>query len=287
MFSRLLKHEWKASAGLLGILSLAIFGIGVAGTVILRVLVNYEIERDLLSTDATMLEILATAAMGMFLFFSVIALSVYLIAVQFILLYRFYKNKFTDEGYLTFTLPVKTTQIFWSSFVNIFLWLLIAVAVVAVIVFMAVLFGTGTDSLINTDVFKGMSEVFDIFSDMTWADIFGEAEEVIYVVLMVLQLLVTPFYALFIPMCCITMGAVLAKKHKILAAFGMYYAVNFVVGIISSVATIVPSLFLLGNGNEELYLMVSSGVEVFVTAALTLCSYFLTIHLMKRKLNLP
>lgn len=287
MFSRLLKHEWKASAGLLGILSLAIFGIGAAATVVLRVLIGQIDRFELLSREATTLEILATTAMGMFLFFSVIALSVYVIAVQFILLYRFYKNKFTDEGYLTFTLPVKTTQIFWSSFVNIFLWLLIAAAVVIVIVCMALLFGTGTDSLINTEIFKGLSEFFELFSDMTWADIFGGTEEVIYVVLMVLQLLVTPFYALFIPMCCITMGAVLAKKHKIQAAFGMYYAVNFVVGIISSVATIVPSLFLLGNGNEELYLLVSSGVEVFVTAALTLCSYFLTIHLMKRKLNLP
>lgn len=286
MFSRLLKHEWKANAGLLGILSLAIFGIGIVATVVLRILVNQE-GLDLFGTDAFPLEVMATAAMGMFLFFSVIALSVYIIAVQVILLYRFYKNKYTDEGYLTFTLPVKTSEIFWSSFVNMLLWLLIAGAVVAVIVCMALLFGTAQEGLINTDIFGYLSEMAEIFSDLTWADLFEEGESVIYAVLMLLQLLVTPFYALFIPMCCITMGAVLAKKHKILASFGMYYAVNFVVGIITSVATIVPSLFMLGNGSEDVFLLASTGIEVFVTLALTLGAYFLTIHLMKHKLNLP
>lgn len=287
MFSRLLKHEWKANAGLLGILSLAIFGIGIAATVVLRVLVNHEGKLDLFGADASALEVLATAAMGMFLFFSIIALSVYVIAVMFILLYRFYKNKFTDEGYLTFTLPVKTSEIFWSSFVNMLLWLLIAGAVVAAIVCMAVLFGTGTDSLINTDMFQYVAEIFEAFREVTWADIFNEGEHVIYAVLMGLQMLVTPFYALMIPMCCITMGAVLAKKHKILASFGMFYAVNFVVGIITSVATVVPSLFMLSSGNEQLYLLLSSGIEVLITLTLTVSSYFLTIHLMKHKLNLP
>ena len=287
MFSRLLKHEWKANAGLLGILSLAIFGIGIAATVVLRILVNQEGRLDLFGADGFPLEVMATAAMGMFLFFSIIALSVYIIAVQFILLYRFYKNKFTDEGYLTFTLPVKTSEIFWSSFVNMLLWMLIAGAVVAVIVCMALLFGTAQEGLINTDIFGSLSEMAEIFSDLTWADLFEEGQSVIYVVLMVLQLLITPFYALFIPMCCITMGAVLAKKHKILASFGMYYVVNFVVGIITSVATIVPSLFLLGNGSEDIFLLASTGIEVFVTLALTLGAYFLTIHLMKHKLNLP
>ena len=41
MFSKLLKHEWKANAGLMGVLSLAAAGVGILGTIALRVLINY------------------------------------------------------------------------------------------------------------------------------------------------------------------------------------------------------------------------------------------------------
>ena len=82
MFSRLLKHEWKANSGLLGLLSLAAVGIGVLATAVLRILVNtagslwWELE-DGLGT-------ILVVALGMFLLFAVVALSVYAIAVQVI-----------------------------------------------------------------------------------------------------------------------------------------------------------------------------------------------------------
>lgn len=284
MFSRLLKYEWRANAKVLGILSLAAGGIGILATVVLRLLLHYS-ENQIFINDVW--AVLAAAAMGMFLFFGAIALSIYVIAVQVILLYRFYKSKFTDEGYLTFTLPVKTTEIFWSSFVNILLWLLITIAIVVAIVFVVILFGTAETGLINRDVFAVIGDLIDFFAGEDWAAVLTESGGAAYLVILVLTALVSPFYALFVPMCCITVGAVLAKKHKILASFGIYYGVNFVVGIITSVATVVPSLFLLSNNDIATYYTVSGAVQLTITAALTLGAYFLTIHLMKHKLNLP
>ena len=287
MFSRLLKHEWKASAGILGILSLAVLGMGIADTVVLRLLLAHSEKMELLSRAATAFEVMATVAMSMFLFFSVVAISLYVIAVQFILLYRFYKNKFTDEGYLTFTLPVKTTHIFWSSFLNMLLWLLISVAVVVIIVFMVVLFGTAESGLINKDIFPVFEQIIYFFVEADWNIILKETGGAAYLVIMGLTVLVSPFYTLSVPMCCITIGAVLAKKHKILASFGIYYGVNFVVGIITSAATIVPSVFLLANNNVAAYYTVSSAIQLVITIGLAMGAYFMTIHLMKKKLNLP
>ena len=284
MFSRLLKYEWKANAKVLGILSLAAGGIGILATVVLRLLLRYG-ENQIFIYNVW--AVLAAAAMGMFLFFGAIALSIYVIAVQVILLYRFYKSKFTDEGYLTFTLPVKTTEIFWSSFVNILLWLLITIAIVVAIVFVVILFGTAETGLINRDVFVVIGELIDFFAGEDWIAVLTESGGAAYLVILVLTALVSPFYALFVPMCCITVGAVLAKKHKILASFGIYYGVNFVVGIITSVATVVPSLFLLSNNDIAMYYTVSGAVQLTITTALTLGAYFLTIYLMKHKLNLP
>ena len=166
MFSRLLKHDWKANSGLLGLLSLAAAGIGVLATVVLRILVKtagslwWELENGLGPV--------LVVALGMFLFFSVVALSVYAIAVQVILLYRFYKNKYTDEGYLTFTLPVKPTQIFWSSFLNMLFWLVISVLVVFGVVFLAVLFGTAEQGLVHMEVFDAMKDLLELFRVIDW-----------------------------------------------------------------------------------------------------------------------
>jgi hypothetical protein len=285
MFSRLLKHEWKANAGLLGLLSLAAAGIGVLATVVLRILVNtsgslwWEAEEGL--------GVILVVALGMFLLFAVVALSVYAIAVQVILLYRFYKNKFTDEGYLTFTLPVKPTQIFWSSFLNMLIWLVISALVVFAVVFLAVLFGTAEHGLVNTDVFDAMKELLELVWEIDWQMLLQEQYSIPYLVVLGLTFLVTPFYALILPMACITAGAVLAKKHKILASFGVYYVVNFVVGIITSVASVAPTILMMNSSEPEGYYLMSLAIQLVISLALTLGAYFFTIHVMKRKLNLP
>ena len=285
MFSRLLKHEWKANSGLLGLLSLAAAGIGVLATVVLRILVKtagslwWELENGLGPV--------LVVALGMFLFFSVVALSVYAIAVQVILLYRFYKNKYTDEGYLTFTLPVKPTQIFWSSFLNMLIWLVISVLVVFGVVFLAVLFGTAEDGLVNTDVFDAMKDLLEFFRVIDWQMLLQEQYSIPYLIVLGLTFLVTPFYALILPMACITAGAVLAKKHKILASFGVYYGVNFMVGIITSVVSVVPTLLIMNRGDTEALYLVSMAIQLVISLALTIGAYCFTIHTMKKKLNLP
>lgn len=284
MFSRLLKHEWRSSSGLLGLLSLAAGGIGVLATVVLRILVNFS--EELLDTLGDW-AVVVMSALSMFLFFSVVALSVYAIAVQVILLYRFYKNKFTDEGYLTFTLPVKTTHIFWSSFLNMLIWLLISLVVVAAVIFLAVFVGTAKDGLVNMDIFDDIKQTLDMLSLADWDVLFSEKLVVPYLIVMALTVLTTPLYALIVPMACITAGAVLAKKHKILASFGVYYGLNFVVGIVTAVANVVPSILTLGNGDMGGYYVTSGTIQLVITVALTVGAYFFTTHVMKKKLNLP
>ena len=285
MFSRLLKHEWRASSGLLGMLSLAAAGIGILATVVLRILVNTS--GSLWWDTAEGLGVILVMALGMFLFFSVVALSVYAIAVQVILLYRFYKNKYTDEGYLTFTLPVKPTQIFWSSFLNMLIWLIISVLVVFGVVFLAVLFGTAEHGLVNTDVFDAMKDMLEFFRVIDWQMLLQEQYSIPYLIVLGLTFLLTPFYALFMPMACITAGAVLAKKHKILASFGVYYGVNFVVGIITSVVSVVPTILMMSSQDSEGLYLVSMAIQLVISLALAIGAYCFTIHVMKKKLNLP
>ena len=91
MFSKLLKHEWKATWGLMSVLALAVIGAALVGTIALRVLVNYGDE----IANAPMLSLLLLP-LGMLVFVSFLALAIYAVAVNFVLIFRFYKNKFTD-----------------------------------------------------------------------------------------------------------------------------------------------------------------------------------------------
>lgn len=288
MFAKLLKHEWKANSGLLGLLTLAALGIGVLGAMVLRVLVNYG---QALSESENVLLNMLLVSLSMSLLFIFVALCLYAVGVQFILLYRFYKHKFTDEGYLTFTLPVSVNQIFWSSFVNMAIWLAISLVTVFAVIFLVILFGTAKEGLVNKDIFQILEQLRMWIDMVDWGSM-AEALGAGYHVaggLYLLQLLLSPFYALIVPMACITVGAVLAKKHKILAAVGVYYGLNMVVSIASSMMTVIPSIFFTFNPNSDGsgYFLTVTLLSFLLTAGLTVGGYFVTTYLMKHKLNLP
>ncbi len=283
MFSRLMKYEWRANSRLFGILSLAVCGVGLAATLVLRLLVSgtpFPDEYD------SVFGYLFVAAMCVFLFFCAIAVCVYVLAIQFLSLYRFHKNKFTDEGYLTFTLPVTATQIFWSSFLSMLLWLVISAVVAVAVVAVVILFGTARGELVNTELLRELSETIP-FLIRDLQPLLTQELTPVYLIAQGLSVAITPFYALIIPMACITVGAMLAKKHKILAAFGIYYAVNFVFGIVSSLVNILPMLILMNGDDSTVYYVVNAFLELGLKAALTVGAYFLTVHLMKHRLNLP
>ncbi len=288
MFAKLLKHEWKANSGLRGLVTLAALGSGGLGTMVLRVRVNYG---EALGNSENVLLNMLLVSLSMGLLFALVALCLYAVGVQFILLYRFYKHKFTDEGYLTFTLPVSVTQIFWSSFVNMVIWLAISLVTVFTVIFLVILFGTAEQGLVNTEIFQIVEQILTWISIADWesmAEVFGPGYDVAGIFYL-LQMLITPFYALIVPMACITVGAVLAKKHKILAAVGVYYGLNMVVSIASSMMTMIPSIFFTFNPNSDGsgYFLTVTLLSFLLTAGITVGGYFVTTYLMKHKLNLP
>lgn len=284
MFRKLLKYEWKANSSLLGILSLAAVGVGILGTIVLRVLVNYGEEL----ADSESAAVLMAVPLGMLVGFCFLALVVYGVAVNFVQLYRFYKNKFTDEGYLTFTLPAKPSQIFLASGLVMLAWQLIAVVLVILLIAVIIICGTATEGLFNREIFTGYNDISFVFQEM-----FGILNSNLgggYSVLSVITMMIAPVYSVVISMTYITMGAVLAKKHKILAAIGLSYAGSMVISILTSLITAIPSVMLLNHPSDETmatYYTVSAAVQLVIYVGLTVGGYFLSTGLMKHKLNLP
>ena len=79
---------------------------------------------------------LALSAVAIAALFAVVAFCV----VSTILVYvRFFKNFFSDEGYLTFSFPVPRRTLYLAKTVNAFIWNLATVGVVALVAVFAML----------------------------------------------------------------------------------------------------------------------------------------------------
>lgn len=275
MFAKLLKHEWKANSGLLGILSLGALGAGLLGAFVLKGLLHIEkqnAQNDMFARS--------TFGLSSTLTFIIIALVAYFFAVQFINIFHFYKNKFTDEGYLTFTLPVSAGQIFLSSFLNILLWMVISALVLLCAASMIIFIGA-----------SGLLKEYAWELQVMLESIYGIAENEQgygwYSFLTAVMTIVSPAYTVILLMTSIVIGCVLAKKHKILASIGAYYVINFAIGILEPVIDITPSIILGVTENFNTYMNASLIFSILLRIGLCLGGYFLSVHLMKNKLNLP
>lgn len=280
MFSKLLKYEWKANASLLSILSLCALGVGGLGAGLLRAIAYTGT-----SIENKQIAAIAVSGLSSMLVFVGVALVAYALAVQFITFFRFYKNKFTDQGYLTFTLPVTARQIFLSSFLNILIWLVISIVVLlcagGIIVFAGIDAPWEELKIIFSEMGNGLQGVQEYVPGLN-----------VFFTVSILHIFVAPVYAIVLLMTSITLGCVVAKKHKILATIGMYYCINMVVNIIGSVLSIIPTILMLGStltGTDDYfyYMALSAGLTLLLELGLTVGGYFWSVYLMKHKLNLP
>ena len=260
MFAKLLKHEIKSVAAVLGMLCLGCLGIGVVGGVILRYLVY---------TPSWKIGDLLEALLPLILAFMFLALIVFAVGGWIYLCINFYKRKFTDEGYLTFTLPVSAWQIYLSSFLNFLLWyILIGLAVVGSLG--CVLFIGFVDADIWNDLFveADFAEFWEIIDEV---GLFNSTYAFIQFITGIL-----------VVMNCITVGAVMAKKHKALAAFAAYYLVSMVTSVVSTVVSVVTYAI---DPIQVLHNM--QLVNMLISCILGLGGAVLSVQLMTKKLNLP
>ena len=112
MLSKLLRHEFRATGRILLPLYLLLFVTAGLFHVSMRLL---EDERIAYGWPVKVFSGISTTA------FIVAIIGVSVLA-GVLMVYRFYKNLMTDEGYLMFTLPVTTHQIITSKLIVTLVW---------------------------------------------------------------------------------------------------------------------------------------------------------------------
>ena len=271
MFAKLLKHEWRDSSRILTILSLAALGAGAVGALLLRILWD---NANMLSQEADTGWI--PAVLGLMMMFAIFGLVAYALGTRFLLLYRFYKSKFTDEGYLAFTLPVNGRQIFLASFLNQLAWGFISGVVVFAVALMMVLIAASGEGISVGSILEEAGEAYSM-TGMSGG----------YTAFSLLTGLVGVLAGYVTNLTCVVLGAVFAKKHKILAALGAYYAVSMVTSILTTVVMSVLTLSVSSPNEVEGAMVTSMVVQLVIQLVLAVGGFFLSTYLMEKKLNLP
>lgn len=274
MFAKLLKYDCRAV--------FKYWWIGAVSSLILSLLGGLCIQ--IIDVDYTSYNsIITLATLGLVL--CCIGLVLFLLLSEILVIVRFYKHFFTDEGYLTFTLPVKKTTLLNSKTV------------------MSLIFTFGSMLVFAFDVLLMLSVGIpeDLYRKELWADFFLVLKDIFttlggysaaYIILGIaifFTLLVAQMLFIFL---CITLAASIASKHKVLAAIGIYYAATAAVSTavqimsIGGIYTVFEMIEKLENNQTFLSIaFVMFGLLGIVVSAAAIV-YAIETYLLDKRLNL-
>lgn len=279
MFAKLLKHEWRATRGIIGLLCVIILisGLTIGGVMHYMIGIDNAGEMIVMEEEAATLEPMSDFAelvCALLLAAGLMAIAVCGAGSVFFVIYRFYKRHFTDEGYLTYTLPVTNHQLLLSSFLNSVIGVLIVIVACFAAVGIAValiLLAFPENIVCWADVMVSLKEAWGQIRESLRENA-GEF------VLAGFSAIVSAASELIVLMLAVTIGALIAKKHKVLAAVAVYYGISMVRSFIYSALAV--SAF---TTEDVTRLLASPGVMGLVIAV---GSYFLMHYLTSKKLNL-
>ena len=284
MFGKCLKHEFRATKRQLVPLFIAMLGVGLLGGLFMLFWI-----RSLISGVETTFSALG-GLFSLLLFLGLFGLMIAVEVVVFVMIIRrFYTSFFTDEGYLSFTLPVTTTQHILSKFVVASVWQVISavISLFAVgLVLLGALIGVGSSGE-AMDAITSTGEGFtitleEIGSMFNVGSAFLPTITVLYALIIIVGIASYVFLLYF----SISLGCMLAKKHRVLAGILSYYIVSGIFSALSSGIQTVIQIVSLSNESLDTLLIGHLAIALVITIIQLIVCYIGTKWILSKKLNL-
>jgi len=198
-----------------------------------------------------------------------------MIGTYLLMIFRFYKNLLTDEGYLMFTLPTKTHSLITSKLlINIF-WFLSSI--IAILGSSYIIFATP----------NRMRQVAAVLEEaLVELKISFEGNWILLITELVIMCLVSLLFNILLIYVSIAVGQ-LFSGHKLIGAFVAYVAITTTIQFIMVILMILVSLFFSGNINDISTLpqyIFPIGILVLLFGSIVF--YEATNYIFKKKLNL-
>lgn len=270
MLKKLLKYEFKAVSRTVVPLISATLALSVLSAIVQTINTRFFAYRF---DD---LPVILSAIFGVVTFFAVVAILASPFILVFILLHRYYKSFFGDEGYLTFTLPVSTGKLLTAKLISGFFWTIVGALATLISLAVLVLFGTAGEGLINSEITKtieyGLRFVFMYF---------GKIEVIIFIIELAALCIIAVISQIMLYYLAITIGSIIARKHKVLTSIGVYFGINMLTSVLFQ--AIYMPLFTAGRVYSAHVFVV---ILILMLSILAVVSYLLTRKLLEDKLNL-
>ena len=234
MLSKLIKHEFRNTWQLALIFN--VVGVVMAFIVMLIVRSYSNIDaysimhgRELLFNEwEDLYNLLSAGFIGIYIVFMIVANAI----IYLFMAVRFYREIYSDTGYLMHSLPVTKGQLLWSHLICSAVWLFefVILDVLCVMIALAGVpdFYAEFGKVLN-EVKIGLIELAHRYPEIT-----GHIN--LLAALSILSFLITPFMRMLQTYCAISLGQVF-KTHRVFGAFVMYFVISFVVSMISQAFT--------------------------------------------------
>ncbi|HHT98265.1 MAG TPA: hypothetical protein GXZ90_10285 [Clostridiales bacterium] len=262
MLGKLFKHEFKATSRLL----LPLYSF----LLILAIINRIFIEIDLFD-KAGFFRVINTFTLSTF----IISIIVILIATQLLVIYRFYKNLTTNEGYLMFTLPVKTHELINSKLIVLVIWTILSFLSAIIALSITFLSKEGLDIII--DFIKTTYNILKMTFD---------AEITILIIETIILLFTSIIFKAISIYLAIAIGQAFTK-NKILSSIAAFIGINIIIQFLTSFSILAIS-FIFDNSVES----INSLPNILLPASLIISiilggvQYYLTNYFLSKKLNL-
>lgn len=274
MLRKLMKHEWK-SIGKIPVIMLIILFVS---TILAGLTFVYPIwESEALDGMGFLVILVWLLYYGILIGVSA-GISIYLAV-------HFYKTMYTDEGYLTHTLPVTPRQLLVSKLLPMAGWIYImSIAMVVsmlLFAFMAVMF-IRPDGMTTMQIFAEIKEVFAELGAML-----SEQGGIGFLLSMLLMVVTSGFSGAAMMIGSVTIGQ-LVSKHKILGSIGAYFAINSIASTVSMLA-MMPTM--IGTAGKEVIspydiLTPTYAVTSIIMLVIAVVLFFVSELILRKKLNL-
>ena len=191
---------------------------------------------------------------------------------------HFYKNLYSDEGYLTHTLPVSRGRLLIAKTVSGSVWMLIDVVLVIMSVLILVLY--------QPMVREFSAHKDEVLIAMGFPSTVGYGKIISLIIVLFVVSAVANVMMLYVS---IAVGQ-LFSNHRVMGAIAAYFSINTILSVVSGVVGAAYSVSVITNAVDETFMyQLYSKTYIFgivLELILAVGFYVVTYLLMQKKLNL-
>lgn len=267
MLGKLMRAEWLALWKPVVLLFGIMVAAGVAGSLSFHAVEassGYYTALSSFFTSTAMGLLMLSLFCGFLVWAAMTALFIYVVV-------RFYRTMFTDQGYLTLTLPVTTGQLVGAKFL-VALVIVVLAGFASTLLFSLMMTAVSAGELSLTWMFAAAGGMFGLMDVESIGSFLGGCVNIV----------VMAGFNVSLAFLALSLGAWWAQRHKVAAAVGVYLGVSWLLSLAFSTLDVL----LIVNNSFEPVMTAVSFLQMLIYAGCAVAGVLIAVHVVRSKVDL-